>query len=164
MTLNPRRYHAGMPADPAPEVTRCLLLDLLDRAFDKRSWHGPNLSSAIRGVTANVAARSVHGRKSIWQQVLHAAYWKQRVLNHLAGPSRFPRKGSNWPAVPSGPSEAAWREDVQLLRDTHLRLRAAVAALPAARLDKKSAWLLQGAAAHDVYHAGQIKLLRRMTT
>jgi hypothetical protein len=151
-----------MPADPAPEVVRCLLLDLLDRAFDKRSWHGATLSGAIRGVGADVAARSVHGRKSIWQQVLHAAYWKQRVLNHVVGPSRFPRKGSNWPAVPSDRSEAAWRADVQPLRGTHARLRAAVAALPAARLERKTIWLIQGAAAHDLYHAGQIKLLRRL--
>ena len=153
-----------MPADSAPEVVRCLLLDLLDRAFDKRSWHGATLSGAIRGVGAQAAARSVHGRKSIWQQVLHAAYWKQRVLNHMAGPSRFPRRGSNWPAIPSDRSEAAWRADVEVLRDTHARLRAALAGLPRARLDKKMTWLLQGAAAHDLYHAGQIKLLRRMMT
>jgi hypothetical protein len=27
-----------------------LLLDLLDRAFDKASWHGPNLLGALRRV------------------------------------------------------------------------------------------------------------------
>jgi hypothetical protein len=151
-----------MPADSAREAVRCLLLDLLDRAFDQRSWHGPNLTSAIRGVRADVAGRSVHGRKSVWQQVLHAAYWKQRVLNHLAGPTRFPRKGSNWPAVASDPSEGAWRADVQLLREIHTRLRAAVAALPPAHLEGKTVWLIQGAAAHDLYHAGQIRLLRRL--
>ena len=153
-----------MPVDAAPEVVRCLLLDVLDRAFDKRSWHGATLTGAVRGVSAAVAAASVHGRKSVWQQVLHAAYWKQRVLNHLTRPSRFPRKGSNWPAVSSDRSDAAWREDLALLRHIHARLRAAVAALPPARLDKKTVWLIQGVAAHDLYHAGQIKLLRRLTT
>src|SRR5688500_3009834 len=151
---------ARMAADTAREAVRCLLLDVLDCAFDKKSWHGPNITGAIRGVSAAAAARSVHGRKSVWQQVLHAAYWKHRVLNHLAGPSRFPRtrfprKGSNWPAVPPDPSEAAWRADVGLLRDTHARLRAAVQSLPPARLDSKTVWLVQGAAAHDAYHAGQ---------
>jgi hypothetical protein len=29
-----------------------LLLDLLDEAFDKKAWHGPNLRGSIRGVTA----------------------------------------------------------------------------------------------------------------
>jgi hypothetical protein len=42
------------------------------------------------------------------------------------------------------------------------RLRDAVAKLPAKRLDAKTIWLIQGAAAHDLYHAGQIKLLLRL--
>lgn len=141
---------------------RSMLIDVLDRGFDKRSWHGANLSGAIRGLGAADAARSLAGRKCPWEQVLHAAYWKQRVLNRFAGPSKFPRKGSNWPALPADLTEVAWRADVELLRDIHRRLRAAVERLPAARLDAKTVWLIEGAAAHDVYHAGQIKLLRRM--
>lgn len=138
------------------------LLLALDTAFDKRSWHGTTLLGAVRGVSGADAARRLHGRKSVWEQVLHAAYWKQRVLNKLTGPSRFPRKGSNWPDLPPSSSEEAWRADVELLRDLHRRLRAAVAALGGAPLDCKLAWLIQGAAAHDLYHAGQIKLLLRM--
>jgi hypothetical protein len=141
---------------------RSLLIDVLDRGFDKRSWHGANLTGAIRGLRAADAARSAAGRKSPWEQVLHAAYWKQRVLNRFAGQSKFPRKGSNWPALPAEPTDVAWRADVKLLRDIHRRLRAALEHLPAARLDAKTVWLIEGAAAHDVYHAGQIKLLRRM--
>jgi len=158
------RYHPALPQDPAPEQVRCLLLDVLDHAFDKRSWHGANLTGAVRGVDATLAARRVHGRKSIWQQVLHAAYWKHRVLSHLTGPARFSRKPSNWPDPPAAPTERAWRDDVELLRDTHRRLRAAVEALPPRRLDAKTVWLVHGAAAHDVYHAGQIKLLRRLAS
>ena len=141
---------------------RAVLIDVLDRGFDKRSWHGANLSGAIRGLRAADAARRVQRRKCAWEQVLHAAYWKQRVLNHLAGPSKFPRKGSDWPALPAELSEAAWRADVELLRDIHRRLRSTVQRLPAGPLDAKTVWLIEGAAAHDVYHAGQIKLLRRM--
>jgi hypothetical protein len=148
-------------SDPRPTV-RSLLLQALDTAFDKRSWHGTTLLGAVRRVDARTASRRVRGRKSVWEQVLHAAFWKQRVLNKLAGTSRFPRKGSNWPGVPRRADEAAWEADVELLRDIHGRLRAAVAALPAAQLDAKTAWLIQGAAAHDLYHAGQIKLLLRL--
>ena len=139
-----------------------VLLQALDTAFDKRSWHGTTLLGAVRGVSAPDAARRVHGRKSVWEQVLHAAYWKQRVLNKLMGPSRFPRKGSDWPALPSAPTDDAWRADVELLRDIQRRLRAAVDSLRGKPLDCKIAWLIQGAAAHDLYHAGQVKLLLRM--
>lgn len=139
-----------------------LLLDVLDRAFDKPSWHGPNLAGSFRGVDAVTAARSIRGRKSIWQQVLHAVYWKQRVLNRLIGTQRFPRPGSNWPKLPQKISSSAWKADQQLLHDIHRRLRAAVADLDPAGLTPRLRWLICGAAAHDVYHAGQIRLLRKL--
>lgn len=149
--------------DPITSV-RCALLQSLDTAFDKRSWHGTTLLGALRSVGAKNAARRVLGRKTVWEQVLHAAYWKQRILNKLTGPARFPRKGSNWPAMPASPDETSWRADVQLLRTIHRDLRAAVASLPTKRLDAKTVWLIHGAAAHDLYHAGQIKLLLRLIT
>lgn len=142
--------------------TRRLLLQLLDCAFDKRSWHGANLTSAIRGVRAPTAAKTIPRRKSIWQQVLHAAYWKHAALNKLVGTTPFPRRGSNWPKLPERLNEKAWRDDVNLLRDQHRQLRHAIVKLPTNKLNKRIIWLIHGVAAHDVYHAGQIKLLRRL--
>ncbi len=140
-----------------------LLLEVLDHAFDKVSWHGPNLAGSFRGIDAASAARALPGRKSIWQQVLHAAYWKRIVLNKVAGTERFPRRGSNWPGVPDDVSERAWREDVALLHEIHAKLRAAVSAMDANRLDDaKLRRMIHGAAFHDIYHAGQIRLLRKM--
>lgn len=138
------------------------LLKMLDYGIAVASWHGPNLLGAVRGVRAPDAARRVPGRKSIWEQVLHAAYWKQRVLNKVSGTTPFPRRGSNWPRLPDDPSQAAWRTDIQLLRDLHQKLRDAVASLPAGRLDEKLTRMVIGAAFHDIYHAGQIRLLRKM--
>ena len=145
-----------------PPTAASVLLDALDCAFDKRSWHGANLTGALRGVTPAQAAARIPGRKCVWEQLLHAAYWKHRVLTKLARPARFPRPGSNWPALPDPPDDAAWRADVALLREIHRALRDAVARLPAGALDAKTVWLVHGAAAHDLYHAGQIKLLRRL--
>lgn len=139
-----------------------LLLESLDRAFDLSSWHGPNLASSIRGLSAEEVAQALLGRKSIWQQTLHAAYWKQRVLNKLIGTQKFPRAGSNWPSMPQSLTEKNWKADRDLLHDIHRRLRHAVAALPQKRLDPATRKLILGAAAHDLYHAGQINLLRRM--
>lgn len=143
-------------------TTTELLLEILDCAFDRQSWHGPNLMSSLRGVRANDAAKNLPGRKSIWEQLLHAAYWKHRVLNKLIGTTPFPRHGSNWPALPETINEKSLRADVQMLRNEHLRLREAVAKLSKAQLTPKHIWRIQGVAAHDVYHAGQIKLLRRL--
>ena len=142
--------------------TKALLLSILDCGFNRASWHGANLRSALRGVSAKAAIRRIHGRKSIWEQLLHAAYWKQRVLNKLIGTRPFPRRGSNWPKLPEKPAETAWRADLHLLNDLHQKLRRAIARLPENRLNAKMIWRIHGVAAHDVYHAGQIKLLRRM--
>ena len=139
-----------------------LLLDLLDRGFDKVSWHGANLTSALRSVDAATAARPVRGRKTIWQQLLHAAYWKQRVINKIGQKEKFARKGSNWPLPPIRPTEPAWREDLKFLHDTHRRLRQAVERFDLANADDKILRMIHGAAFHDIYHAAQIKLLRRM--
>lgn len=139
-----------------------VLLQNLDCAFDRAAWHGPNLASSIRGVDAKRAAHSLAGRMCIWQQVLHAAYWKQRVVNLLIGTQPFPRQGSNWPDLPRNRTEKTWKADVKLLHDIHANLRAAVERIDPARLDDKTMRLILGAAAHDLYHTGQIRLLRRM--
>ena len=151
-----------------------LLLDILDAAFDKPSWHGPNLLASVRRVKARDAAWSpAPDRKSIWEQVLHAAYWKQRVLNRvkatLDGAPRgtrsapFPRSPANWPGIPKPPTDDGWRADVQLLIDIHTNLRAAVARLAKRReRPPRLIKMIYGVAAHDLYHAGQINLLRRL--
>ena len=65
------------------------LLHALDRAYDTTSWHGPNLRGAIRGVTHEQAARRPgEGRNSLWELVVHCAYWKYTVRRRLRGEKR----------------------------------------------------------------------------
>ena len=76
-----------------------MLLDFLDEAFDKKSWHGPNLRGSIRGVTAKQAAwRPGDDRHNIWELTLHAAYWKYVVRRRLSNEKRgsFALPGSNF--------------------------------------------------------------------
>jgi uncharacterized damage-inducible protein DinB len=148
------------------------LLALLDEAYDRRSWHGPNLRGSLRGLRAAQAAwRPARGRHNAWELAVHAAYWKYAALRRLTGEKRgsFARAGSNWLAAPAPPTEAAWRKDLDLLADCHRRLRAAVAGLEDADLDRRAPGgretigrLVRGVAAHDLYHAGQIRLLMRL--
>src|SRR6516165_3404744 len=98
-----------------------LLLQLIDQAFDKKSWHGPNLRGSLRGMSAALAAwRPAANRHSIAEIAVHAAYWKYTVRRRLLGEKRgsFPRKGSNWFSAPAPLSEAAWAEAVDLLEET----------------------------------------------
>lgn len=156
----------------AEEPQVALLLRLLDEAYDHKAWHGPNLRGSIRGLDAQRAAwRPGPGRHSIWELVVHAAYWKYAVRRRLTGEKRgaFALAGSNWFPRAAEPAERAWRRDLALLASEHRRLRAAVALLRDADLAARTAGsqvsrgtLVSGAAAHDVYHAGQIQLLKRL--
>jgi len=150
-----------------------LLLNLLDQGYNGKAWHGPTLRGSVRRVEAVTASsRPRPERHNIWEHVLHAAYWKYIGRRRLLGEKRgsFPRKGSNWFVRPVGqPDEQVWIEDVELLDQTHKSLRVAVAGLDDRDLkvtpkgSKVNNWLLlSGLAAHDVYHAGQIQLLKRL--
>jgi uncharacterized damage-inducible protein DinB len=152
---------------------RRLLLTQLDEAYERAAWHGPNLRGSLRGMSPETAAwRPARGRHNVWELVLHAAYWKYAVRRRLTGEKRgrFPVAGSNWFQRPEGePSATAWRRDLVLLDQEHRALYAAVKALPEKELDARSAGskyanlrLVSGIAAHDLYHAGQIQLVKAL--
>jgi DinB family protein len=154
-----------------PTITN-LLLASIDEAYDARSWHGTNLRGALRGVTREQAAwRPGDDRHNIWELMVHAAYWKYDIRRRLTGEKgrSFALEGSNFWARPVEGSLAEWRADLALVQREHDLLRQAVAAFPEARWTKKAPGkpfnfdgLVRGVAAHDLYHAGQIQLLKRL--
>lgn len=151
-----------------------LLREMLEHAFRGRGWHGTTLTGALRGVTpAQALWRPARRRHNIWEIVLHAAYWKYAVRRRLVGGSvgGFPRSPSNWPVAPTKPSTVQWRADRQLLRATHDQLLEAVRDFPTRRLVERAPgghWrfqeLIHGVAGHDLYHTGQIQLIKRLCT
>ena len=95
-----------------------VILDLFEEAFERKTWHGPNLWQALKGVSAKQAAwRPVPLRHNIWEETLHAAYWKYAVRRRLQGGQRgsFVLKGSNFfPRPEAGKlTEAAFAEWVE---------------------------------------------------
>jgi hypothetical protein len=155
----------------APEIR--VLLAILDQAYDHPSWHGTNLRGAIRRVSpAQAAWRPSPRRHNIWELVVHAAYWKYVVWRRLTGAARgsFPLEGSDWFRRPEERSERAWRSDKALLDEMHVSLLDAVRHVSSGGLRSKpraskvsNFALVSGVAAHDLYHAGQIQLLKRLS-
>lgn len=149
-----------------------LLLDVFDQAFTGASWHGTPLWGSVRGVTAKEALwRPGRGRHNIWELVLHTAYWKCMVRRRLVRDPAiaFPRPGTNWPELPTPTTATTWNRDRQLLKREHESLRRVIARFDATRLGRRgwrSKWRnaqdIYGIASHDLYHAGQIQLLRRL--
>jgi uncharacterized damage-inducible protein DinB len=154
---------------PSPEIK--VLLEVIDQAYNRKSWHGTNLRGSLRNVDAEEAAlRPQPGRHNIWELVVHAAYWKYIVHRRLAETpaGSFALKGSNWFSRPQDATPSGWKQDIALLDDIHRSLRSAIANLSPKALPKRPAGskvsnlaLITGIAAHDLYHAGQIQLLKR---
>jgi hypothetical protein len=153
------------------------ILQIIDQAYNRLSWHGTNLRGSVRSVSAVRASwRPEPERHNIWEIVVHAAYWKYAVWRRLTGSPRssFPLKGSNWFTRPDAlpgkvDIEKVWRSEVALLDRMHRQLREAAAQLSPGDLNKKSKgskytnfFMLSGIAAHDLYHAGQIQLLKKL--
>ncbi|MBX3394150.1 MAG: DinB family protein [Phycisphaerae bacterium] len=149
-----------------------LLLEMIDDAFGGKAWHGPNLRGILRGLTAaEASARPAGVRHSIAELVIHCGYWKYAVRRRLRGDKRgsFPFKGSNWFVLPDSLDDKTWRSILKLLDSEHAGLRAAVAEVAPRRLgirlpgsEVRYRKLIHGIASHDVYHAGQIRLLKAM--
>jgi hypothetical protein len=158
-----------MKAQPS---TTTLLLHIVDQAFDTKSWHGTTLRGALRGLAPEVAMwRPSPQRHCIWDYVLHAAYWKYIVRRRLTRDTtiRFARTPSNWPSPPDPATTKSLKADLRLLAVEHQLLREAITQFPANRLSAKapeSQWTyaehIHGIAAHDLYHTGQIQLLKRL--
>lgn len=142
--------------------------DQLRRAFEGEAWHGPALREALAGVTAEqAAAKPLAGAHSVWEIVLHLITWHNAVRQRLEGEPLAVRAADDWP-LSAAAHEAAWHETLRQLERSYQDLRRAVAGLPASRLDqpiadsRSSAYAtIHGIIQHDLYHAGQIALLKK---
>jgi hypothetical protein len=149
-----------------------VLLEALDQAYSPRAWHGTALRGSLRRLDAKQALwRPGKGRHNVWEIVLHCAYWKYAVRRRITGEKTgsFPYKGSNWIKLPKVADEKAWKATVALLNDMHLLLYDTVADLPTSKIEAvperakiPNYITILGIASHDLYHAGQIQLIKRL--
>ena len=157
------------------EVER--LLDQFRRAYNGSSWAGPSLTDTLRGLTAaQAAARPLPAAHSIWEILLHLETWlrivRQRVEeNKLLGVT----DAENWPSLPTEPDEAAWQQAQARVGEAHEQLLARLSKLHDDDLARELApnpeyaagtpgsyyVLLHGLVQHNLYHTGQIALLRK---
>lgn len=148
------------------------LADQLRRAFDGDAWHGDSVLEILKGVTAaQAAARPVANAHSIWELVLHIAAWDGAVRRRMTGVAVKLSGEKNFPPV-TDTSEAAWSKALEQVRRAHQELVKAVEKFPEKSLKKqvpgkKGAhytfyYMLHGVVQHELYHAGQIALLKKM--
>ena len=150
------------------------ILCLLDPPPGTRLWYGGvTVTGSLRGITPGQAKwKPDPKRHSIWELTLHLAYWEYAVRRNVEGLPRgtFPRSRSNWPVAPAAGNASHWKKDRELLRSEHVQLVQAIRAFDPRRLDEVAPGskqyryvdLLFGVVSHDLYHVGQIQMLKRM--
>jgi uncharacterized damage-inducible protein DinB len=151
----------------AGEIFR--LDEQLRRLLEGEAWHGPSVLETLTGVTAEQASsHPIPDAHSIWELVLHIGSDYTLVLRRLAGDGRQLTPEEDWPSCPPATAEN-WQEAVEELRRLNKQLRDAVRAFPADRLDEPLVSDIShtaydqfiGVTQHNLYHAGQISLLKR---
>lgn len=138
-------------------------------SFYKDAWHGPALLEVLTGVTAKQAAkRPIAKAHSIWELVLHSTTWVKAVDKTITEMVYTQVTDSaNWPAV-KDKSEASWKRTLDSLKKSHKKLERHVLGFKNAALAKKAgntsspfSRLLYGIILHNIYHAGQIAILKK---
>ena len=140
----------------------------LKRAFEGGAWHGPGVLEILENVSAaEAASHPIAGAHSIWELVLHINAWEDACRRRLSGDRAELTDEEDWPTV-TETSNDAWRKTLAALREAHQKFSAAIASVDDTRLDEpilegmKSVYAtLHGAVQHDLYHAGQIAILKK---
>lgn len=149
------------------------IADQLRRAFRGEAWHGDSLFEILDGLTAaQAAAHPIKHAHSIWELLLHISAWDSAVRRRMDGATVQLTGEQNFPPV-MDPSEGAWRRAQEQAKKVHDDLIAAVTGFPEERLNEKVPgktqepdwynfyYMLHGVVQHELYHAGQIALLRK---
>jgi uncharacterized damage-inducible protein DinB len=145
------------------------ITDLLNRTFDGDAWHGPSVMAALKTVTAEQAAKHpIPNAHSIWELVLHQTYWISVVARGLQGEVVKVSDAMNFPKV-NDPSPAVWTNTVKNLQSAHEHFVQAAQSLDDSKLNEKAIRgndtnyvVIQGVIQHNIYHAGQIVLLKKL--
>lgn len=147
------------------------IADQLRRAYQGEAWHGPSLLEVLEGVTpASAAAHPIPGAHSIWEIVSHVVAGREIVRRRLEGDAELARRTTEddwWPDF-TDTSPQAWDALLASLETNNAALVSVISKLDDARLDEpilenmSTVYVtLHGLVQHDLYHAGQIALLKK---
>ncbi len=150
------------------------IADQLRRAFEGEAWHGDSLFQILDGISAEQAvSRPIKSAHSIWELVLHISTWDNVCRRRLLGEALEPPAEENFPVVADS-SKAAWRHALEHAKHQHNELVKVVEAFPDSRLGDKVPgkedepayhtfyYMLHGLVQHELYHAGQISMLKKL--
>jgi len=133
------------------------------------AWPGVSVRDLLRSLTpAEAAAHPIPVAHSAWEIALHLDFWHEAVRKRLGGQAVDYGDDEDWPA-PGEPTEANWKAVLDRLDTGHQALVDTVRALTLDRLGQRVVgksfdvyFMLHGMPQHDLYHCGQVVLLRKV--
>lgn len=150
------------------EVER--IADQIRRSYEGSAWHGPSLSETLSGITAEQAsAKPIEGAHSIWELVLHIAFWENTVRKLLVKEKVKVTDEENFPNI-TDKSETAWQKAIAYATEVNMNLREAVQEASDEQLNElikpsderfTTYVTLHGTVQHTLYHTGQIVILKK---
>jgi uncharacterized damage-inducible protein DinB len=153
---------------------RATLRDRLLNAWVGTPWHGDSSKKIHADITtAEAAARPIPGVQTIWETTLHMIAWTEEVASRLNGnPARDPDRG-DWPPMPD-PTAEKWTETIAQLGAARQSVLDALEKAheedlymmvpkgdSSSSIGNTRSATASGLIEHDVYHLGQIALLKK---
>lgn len=150
------------------EIAR--IADLLAQTYGGNPWHGSSISQILENVAARQAtARPIPHGHTMAELVKHVTAWRIFALEKLRGNARYDiaTPEEDWP--PTGTiTEADWQRIIAALSASQGQLLEALSLVKDAKLLERVPgreydfyFLIHGVIQHDLYHLGQMALLRK---
>jgi uncharacterized damage-inducible protein DinB len=136
---------------------------LLEKTFRGPAWHGPSVLDALENITPEMTSSKIADSHSIIELVAHMTTWRNFVTKRLTGDATYEvSNAENFPPVTD------WKNTLENLKKSQATLLAAIKAFPESKLfttvpTRKYDFytMLHGIVQHDIYHTGQIILLKK---
>ena len=151
-----------LPSNMKTEIQR--LIDILEHTFEKNAWHGPAMMEVLTEIDERIVNKKLNDTHSILELVAHMTAWRNFVTERLLGNTSFEvSEEMNFPA------SSSWSQAVDSLRQSQSRLIDSLEKFPVERLNElvanrpyKFSTMAHGIIHHDLYHLGQIVLIKKI--
>ncbi|WP_433832890.1 DinB family protein [Flavobacterium anhuiense] len=149
------------------ESTR--ISNLYQSIYNGNPWLEVNLDNTLKNITAEQAYRKINPNlNTIWEIVNHLIQWRRNILERMQG-EVIKTPDHNYFVPVLDPSEVAWEQSLQTLAKSQDSWTAFFENFDDADLAKIYVnnghtyyEHLHGIIQHDVYHLGQIVILKKL--
>lgn len=141
----------------------------LEASFNGEPWFGDSVMSKLNSIQFKLINEQINDSNSIAKLVLHIIQWRIFTIEKLKENKNFDielNSESDWPDT-TIENEIRWKKLLEKLKQTQKELLELITKLDDSFLYRKTSGtdytngkLLEGIIQHDIYHLGQIGLIK----